>query len=655
MQLVRFNNVSFKYEENKYVLNNVSFSFGEKGIIAILGKSGSGKSTLLSLLNGSLLPTKGEIIQDEKARISTSFQSSLLLNYLNVYENVALPLYLNGEREEDVEEKVNFALEQVEMKEKAKRDVKNLSGGEKMRVSLARALVNSSNIIILDEPTGALDEEKTKEIYSIIKKLSKRILIILVTHDEIGANEIADTLYELKEGKLNLVFKKDINDDNKIIISKQDNNCISYKKGILLNWKYLINHKIRVIVCLIFSSLSFSFQYIGMNIYFNIDRTLNSLLGNFYSSSTGYLSRVEQLETSKNLKLEKVSLPSKKDLEELNIKSVKNSLDFFIPQYQEISLNNLSMECRFIPVIEEDKSKLKNGGGILTPFSVVVNSLFLKTFNIEESEINKNIYYSNQVIIRDEKKEANDLCNIELTFVINGISKETSSFNEPIIYYSYDGIYQFLNTIKCNNISEVYSKEVTAKDMLDMNSNISCDINSRAFLINSKEIIAIKKEIEKKKLNLKISSKIIEIFDSTKELVLSVTRIAMVYIVLFIILASLLLFLSMYSLYEKNIRLFALVKIFSYNNKNNLIITFTNGIIFFTLILGLIFVSSIFQTIIGNIIFQHLTLPSLIRFIDIKSLLIIVALLSAITFITTLFSRIKIKNNRIKKELDGED
>ena len=655
MQLVRFNNVFFKYEENKYVLNNVSFSFGEKGIIAILGKSGSGKSTLLSLLNGSLLPTKGEIIKDEKARISTSFQSSLLLNYLNVYENVALPLYLNGEREEDVEEKVHSALEQVEMKEKAKRDVKNLSGGEKMRVSLARALVNSSNIIILDEPTGALDEEKTKEIYSIIKKLSKKILIILVTHDEIGANEIADTLYELKEGKLNLIFKKDINDDNKIIISNQDNKCISYKKGILLNWKYLINHKIRVIVCLIFSSLSFSFQYIGMNIYFNIDRTLNSLLGKFYSSSTGYLSRVEQLETSKNLKLEKVSLPSKKDLEELNIKSVKNSLDFFIPQYQEISLNNLSMECRFIPVIEEDKSKLKNGGGILTPFSVVVNSLFLKTFNIDENQINKNIYYSNQVIIRDEKKEANDLCNIELTFVINGISKETSSFNEPIIYYSYDGIYQFLNTIKCNNISEVYSKEVTAKDMLDMNSNISCDINSRAFLISSKEIIDIKKEIEKKKLNLKISSKIIEIFDSTKELVLSVTRIAMVYIVLFIILASLLLFLSMYSLYEKNIRLFALVKIFSYNNKNNLIITFTNGIIFFALILGLIFVSSIFQTIIGNIIFRHLTLPSLIRIIDIKSFLIIVVLLSVITFITTLFSRIKIKNNRIKKELDGED
>ena len=656
MELIRFENVSFCYSNENNVLSNISFSLKDNGLVIILGESGSGKSTLLSLMNHSLVPTSGKIIKKEGVRISTSFQSPTLLDYLNVKENVALPLYLKDEKDDLIDEEVDNALLQVDMLDKKERDIKNLSGGEKMRVSIARALVNKSNILILDEPTGALDDITTKEIYSLIKNLSEKMLIVLVTHDEKGAYDLAEILYELKEGRLNLVFNKEKENKKEIEIVKEDNRYISYKKGMLLNLKYLLKHKIRIMLCVIFLSLSFSFQYIGMNIFFNIDNTLTKSMDMFYSSSTAYLSRVEQVETSSNLKLEKVSLPAKKDLQELGVKKVRSSLDYFIPQYQEIYLNNISGDCYFFPVVEEDKTKLKEGEGILSSVSIVVNSLFVKMFKIEDSPLNQKIYFNHQFIVNDDKEEISDLCNLELTFIVSGVSKESSSFSKPIIYYSYEGIYQSLNKIRCENISKKYDREVSVKEMLETYSLSSCDLNSRSYVITDKEILQMKEKIEEKNLKLKLNSLTIEIYDSTKEVVTSITKIIMVYLLLFIILSTLLLFLSTYSLYENNIKFLALVKVFSLNNKkNNFIITFSNVIIVFLAIYSLFALCSVLNTIVASIAFKVMSLPNFIKIIDIKSAGLIFVLLIIVTSFTSFLARQKIKDKRIKKELDGED
>lgn len=653
MELIKLENVSFSYTKDKEIISNVNLSLKDTGLVVILGRSGSGKSTLLSLLNDSLKPTKGKIIKSSKVKISTSFQSPLLLDYLNVKENVSLPLYLNYLEQNKDQTKVEEILEKVGLSGFASREVNNLSGGEKMRVSIARAIIDDAKVLILDEPTGALDEKTSLEIYSLIKELSKDILVILVSHDKENIKNYADYLYEIEDGKINLLFKKEVKEKEQIIKEKKQEH-ISFIKGIYLNYKYLIKHKLRIILCLIFLSFSFSFQYIGLNIYRNIDNTLASILDNFYSSNSAYVTKVEEVNTSTNLKLEKISLPSKKDLELINVKKAKSSLDYFVPQYKEVSLNNINYDCHFIPVLSEDKNKLVSGSGLNKKEDVVVNSLFLETFKINEDYLNKGIYFNHQFVINDENNNS-DICNLELTFNINGVSKETSFFSEPIIYYSYSGIEEILDQINCKNISSNYGYEISVFDMLETNINISSEINSRSYIFENNNIIKVKEEIANKGINLKLTSKIIEIFDSTKEIILSITKIVLVYLILFIILSSLLLFLSMYSLYEQNTRFLALAKIFSSNKINNLILTLTNGIIFFCLSLGLILILSLICTGIGNMIFNSLGFPSFIKAVDILSLFIVTLILLLITLAISFLSRLKIRDSKIKKELEGED
>ena len=654
MDFIKFNDVSFSYSKDKEILSNINLSLDENGLIVILGRSGSGKSTFLSLLNSSLKPTSGKIIKNSKVKISTSFQSPLLLDYLNVKDNVALPLYLNYSNSKSIDEKVDNALNKVGLSEYKDREVTNLSGGEKMRVSIARAIIDKSNVIILDEPTGSLDENTSKEIYSLIKELSKEILVILVTHDENSARLIADTLYELKEGKLELVSKKEAVKVKEEKEKVEEEKHISYKKGLYLNFKYLLKHKLRAILCLVFLSISFSFQYIGLNIYRNIDNTLIKTLDDFYSYSTAYLTRIEEVKTTTNLKLEKVSLPSKSDLDFLGIKKAKNSLEYFIPKYKEVSINNINYDCLFIPVLNEDKTKLKSGEGLVNSSSIVVNNLFLETFNLDENFLEQSFYFNHQFLVKDNN-EVSDICNLELTFEIDGLSKETGFFSEPIVYFSYYGVEEILGSIICENISLSNEYETSVLDVLNYYSLVNNDINSRAFIFEDNDVISMKEKIIQEGKNLRLNSKTIEIFDSTKEMILSITKIVLVYLVIFIVLSSLLLFLGMYSLYEQNIKFLALTKLFSRNKINNFIIIFTNGIIFYALNYALILFLSLINTGIGNLIFNTLGFPNFIKGLDIISLLIISLILSLITFVITILSRFKIRDSRIKKELEGED
>ncbi len=204
MSYIKFEHVSFSYGENT-VLSDVSVSFEGPGLYLILGRSGSGKTTFLSLISSLLQPDSGKIDFQLSEKPSMVYQSPLLLDYLSVIENVSLPLVLDGENMKEAKEKAEEMLEKVHIPELKEREPKTLSGGEQMRVSIARALVSDSDCLILDEPTGQLDEKNSQEIYSLLKELSKEKTVILVTHDEKSAYEIADYLYELKEKKLVLI------------------------------------------------------------------------------------------------------------------------------------------------------------------------------------------------------------------------------------------------------------------------------------------------------------------------------------------------------------------------------------------------------------------------------------------------------------------
>lgn len=196
-------------------LDNVSITFPSTGMVFLLGKSGSGKSTLLNLIGGLDVPTDGEIIV--KGRSSKEFSGSDFDSYRNTFvgfifqeynildeftveDNIALALELQGKSKD--KERINSLLKDVDLANFAKRKPNTLSGGQKQRIAIARALVKDPEIIMADEPTGALDSNTGKQVLDTLKKLSEKKLIIVVSHDREFANQYGDRIIELKDGHI---------------------------------------------------------------------------------------------------------------------------------------------------------------------------------------------------------------------------------------------------------------------------------------------------------------------------------------------------------------------------------------------------------------------------------------------------------------------
>ena len=196
-------------------LDDVSIVFPEKGMVFLLGKSGSGKSTLLNVCGGLDAPTSGAILVKGKSsdKFSQSdfdsyrntyvgfiFQEYNILNEFTVEDNIALALELQGKSKD--KKVIADLLEQVDLTGYAKRKPNTLSGGQKQRIAIARALVKSPEIIMADEPTGALDSATGKQVFDTLKKLSKEKLVIVVSHDRDFAEMYGDRIIELKDGKI---------------------------------------------------------------------------------------------------------------------------------------------------------------------------------------------------------------------------------------------------------------------------------------------------------------------------------------------------------------------------------------------------------------------------------------------------------------------
>lgn len=196
-------------------IDNVSLKFPDKGMVFLLGKSGSGKSTLLNLLGGLDNYNSGEIII--KGVSSKNFKQKHFDSYRNTYvgfifqeynvldeftvgANIALAIELQNRKATD--EEINEILKEVDLEGFGDRKPNELSGGQKQRVAIARALVKKPEIIMADEPSGALDSNTGKQIFDTLKKLSKDKLVIVVSHDREFAETYADRIIELADGKV---------------------------------------------------------------------------------------------------------------------------------------------------------------------------------------------------------------------------------------------------------------------------------------------------------------------------------------------------------------------------------------------------------------------------------------------------------------------
>lgn len=208
----------FKTEEvETWALNNVSIQIKQGEFVAIMGPSGCGKSTLLSILGLLDNPTEGNYFLDgvnvasfnesqrnslRKGKIGFVFQSFNLIDELNVYENIELPLLYMGIGSSERKRKVNEAMERMGISHRSKHFPNQLSGGQQQRVAIARAIVLNPKLILADEPTGNLDSKNGKEVMTLLGELHKSgTTIVMVTHSQHDAS-YADRVINLFDGEV---------------------------------------------------------------------------------------------------------------------------------------------------------------------------------------------------------------------------------------------------------------------------------------------------------------------------------------------------------------------------------------------------------------------------------------------------------------------
>ena len=243
-------------------LDGVSISFRENEFVSILGQSGGGKTTLLNVIGGLMRYDEGDLIIDGRStkkftdkdwdyyrnlRIGFIFQSYNLISHQSVLENVKLSLTLANKNTGDMEQKAINALERVGLKDHIHKKPAELSGGQMQRVAIARALVNDPQILLADEPTGALDSETSIEIMNLLKEIARDKLVIMVTHNKDLAEEYSTRIIGIKDGRIvsdsDPYNKSDTTD--KFKISKI---ALKLKTALGLSFNNLLNKKARTLL-----------------------------------------------------------------------------------------------------------------------------------------------------------------------------------------------------------------------------------------------------------------------------------------------------------------------------------------------------------------------------------------------------------------------
>lgn len=252
-----------------HALDDVSISFRDQEFVAILGPSGSGKTTLLNVIGGLDRYDKGDMIINGKSTknftetdwdayrnntVGFIFQNYNLISHLSIVANVELGMTLSGVPAKKRHEKAIKALTEVGLKDHIDKKPNQLSGGQMQRVAIARAIANDPDILLCDEPTGALDTETSVQIMELIKKLSKDRLVIMVTHNPELAEQYATRIVRFQDGKIlsdsDPYTPHDVKDTFKLKRTK-----MSYWNAIKLSFTNIMTKKARTTLTAFASSI----------------------------------------------------------------------------------------------------------------------------------------------------------------------------------------------------------------------------------------------------------------------------------------------------------------------------------------------------------------------------------------------------------------
>lgn len=215
--MIYFDKVNKIYSDNSVALKDVTLTFEPKEFVSIVGHSGAGKTTLLKMILAEDRPSSGKVFLESvdvhslkrgdmiqyRRRIGVVFQDFRLLPNKTVFENVAFAMEAAGRLDEEIETDVPHVLELVDLGKKMWSFPHELSGGEKQRAAIARAIVNQPDIVIADEPTGNLDPLNTYEIIQILKKINDLgTMVVLTTHNKGVIDSLGKRVVTMEEGKV---------------------------------------------------------------------------------------------------------------------------------------------------------------------------------------------------------------------------------------------------------------------------------------------------------------------------------------------------------------------------------------------------------------------------------------------------------------------
>lgn len=292
--MLELKNIKKSYTLANYTqlaLNDISLKFRKNEFVAVLGQSGSGKTTLLNIIGGLDHYDSGDLIINNKSTkkfkdtdwdayrnncIGFIFQSYNLISHINILANVELGMTLSGVSKKERRQKAIEVLKKVGLENHINKKPNQLSGGQMQRVAIARALVNNPDIILADEPTGALDSKTSVQIMELIKEIAKDKLVIMVTHNSELAHDYANRIIELKDGNI-------ISDTNKL--EKQNNNktytikktAMSFLTALSLSFNNIKTKKGRTLLTTFASSIGI----IGISIILSLSNGFDMQIDQF--------------------------------------------------------------------------------------------------------------------------------------------------------------------------------------------------------------------------------------------------------------------------------------------------------------------------------------------------------------------------------------
>ena len=469
---------SFKFgKEKTLVLDKINLDFKKNEMVFILGKSGSGKSTLLNIIGGLLEVDSGRVMLDDKNitkfsnkmlcnyrnnMIGFIFQDYHLIEYMSVIDNIKLgqTIHNNGNKIED-------ALKKLGIYSKRKVIVNKLSGGEKQRVAIARAIINNPDIVLCDEPTGALDSENGIKIMDILKEISCDKLVIVVSHVKDLANKFADRIINIVDGKVEYYPQIDNGKFREI-----KNKKISLLSIIKLAIKNLCLKKGRTL----FTSVAISIGFVCMLLVLCLSRGVNDDIDKLerdivsvfpISVYNGEFEIVDNNLVSSN---EKIIVKNKDDYIHTN-KIISDYIDY-INNIDEIEYVGYQYDIS-MPVISDRYKIVDNNYIKMIPSNDFINN----NYDILYGKLPDNKYEillkidSNNNVDSDlisvldisEDIEYSDLIGRELKVILNDL------------YYVKNGEYYFINNdnIELYNNSDIKLKVVgivQEKEVIDNNS-----------------------------------------------------------------------------------------------------------------------------------------------------------------------------------------